>query len=147
VAEALERVAAKCALQDVAAIGTVKKSAPLLEFADAFRRLLRMELRHTPVVQEFSATHGVAEMGAPVVGFVDVAHRRGDAAFSHDRVGLAKQRFANQADARAVSQRFDCSAQTRATRADDQNVVFVGFVGGGHRSRRSLKRPEARLRM
>ena len=42
VAEALERVAAESALQDVAAIGAIEKRAPLFEFADAVRRLLRV---------------------------------------------------------------------------------------------------------
>ena len=72
-----------------------------------------MKLRHAPVVEEFSAAHGVAEMRAPIVGFVDVGHRRGEAAFGHYGVGFAKQRLANHADARALRQRFDRGAQVR----------------------------------
>ena len=107
VAEALVGVAAERALQNVAVVGAVEKRAPLLEFADAVGRFLRVKLRHAPVVQEFSAAHRVAEMRAPVVGFIDVGHRGGEAAFGHHGVRFAEQRLADHADARALRQRFD----------------------------------------
>ena len=66
----------------------------------------------------------------PVVGLVHVGHRRGDSAFGHHRVRLAEQRFANHADLRALRQRLDRGAKARAARADDQHIVFVGFVFG-----------------
>src|SRR5437879_4999812 len=65
-AEALERVPAKGALQDVAAFGAIKQCAPLFEFANAIRRLLRVKLGHAPIVQKFSAAHRVAKMRLPM---------------------------------------------------------------------------------
>ena len=59
--------------------------------------------------------------------------RRRHAAFGHDRVRLAEQRFADQPDFHARRRGFDGRAQTRAARADDQHVVFKCFVIGGHR--------------
>ena len=99
VAEPLVGVAAERALQNVAVFGAIEKRAPLLEFAHAVRRFLRVQLRHAPVVQELSAAHGVAEMRLPVVGLVHVGHCRGEAAFGHHGVRFAEQRFANHADA------------------------------------------------
>ena len=72
-------------------------------------------------------------MHFPVVGGVYVGHGRGDAAFGHDGVGFAEQRFADHADGRALRESFDGGAQSRAAGADDQNVVLVDFVIGGHR--------------
>ena len=59
---------------------------------------------------------------------VHVAHGGGDAAFGHHRVRFAEKRFADDADARALSESFDGRAQSRAAGADDQHIVFVGFV-------------------
>ena len=74
-----------------------------------------------------AAAHGVGEMDAPVVAVVDVAHRGRHAAFGHDGVGLAQQRFAHQADLHAGRRGFDRGAQSGAARADDQHVEFVRF--------------------
>ena len=150
VAQALESVAAESALQDSAIVGAIEKRAPLLEFAHAVRRFLRVELRHAPVVEEFSAAHGVAEVRAPVVGGIHVGHGRGDSAFGHHGVRFAQQRFANDANVRALRQRFDRRAQSRAARADDQNIMFVSFEFAvhriGHRILRSLMAPLATRR-
>ena len=89
-----------------------------------------MKLRHAPVVQEFSAAHGVAEMRLPTVVGIHIAHGGGDAAFGHDGVRFAEQRFADDANARALRERFDGGAQSGAAGADDQYVVFVGLVFG-----------------
>ena len=137
---------AEGALQDLPALGAVEERAPLLEFVDAVGRFLRMELRHAPVVQKLAAAHGVAEMGVPVVGGVHVAHGRGDAAFGHDGVGLAQQRLADQADLGSVRQCFDGGAKARASGADDQDIVFVGFVFVGHSIRISRMAPLASRR-
>src|SRR5689334_15210268 len=127
VAEALERVAAEGALHDVAGIGAVEERAPLLEFADAVGSLLSMKLGHAPVVQEFSAAHGVAEMRAPVVGGVHVGHGGGDAAFGHDGVSLSEEGFADDAHGGALIESFDGSAKASAAGADDQDIMFVGL--------------------
>ena len=86
---------------------------------------------------ELAAAHRVAEMRAPVVGLVHVGHRGGQAALGHHRVRLAEQRFADHAHFRALRQRFDRGPKSRAARADDQHVVFVGFVFGVQRSQQS----------
>src|SRR5262249_13865970 len=123
------------------------KSAPLFEFANAVRGLLRMKLGHTPVVEKFSTAHGVAEVSAPIVGFVDVGHGSSDTTFGHNRMRFAEQRFADKADTRALCDGFNRGAKPRATCADDQNIMFVGFVGCGHRIRMSLITPEASIRI
>ena len=82
---------AKSALEDLAFVGAIEKSAPLLEFTDAVGSFLRVELSHAPVVEHFAAAHGVAEMRAPIVGRVNIGHGRRNAAFGHHRVRFAEQ--------------------------------------------------------
>ena len=60
-------------------------------------------------------------------GGIDVGHGRGDSALGHHRVSFAEQRFADDANRRALGQRFDGRAQAGAARADDQYIVFVGL--------------------
>jgi hypothetical protein len=100
----------------------------LFEFTDAVGCFLRVKLRHAPVVEEFSSAHGVAEVGAPVVGLIYIAHGGGDAAFSHDRMRFTKKRFANEADTRALRKSFECGTKTGPACADDEYIVFVSFV-------------------
>src|SRR5882757_3668808 len=138
---------AECALQNLSIVSAIEQRAPLFEFSNAFWRLLRMQLRHAPVIEEFSAAHGVAEMRSPVVFLVDIAHGRRDSTFGHYGMCFAEQRFADQADACALRQRLDGRAQSGPARADDQNIMFVRFVRRGHRIRMSLKAPEASMRM
>src|SRR5712692_478525 len=106
-----------------------------------------MNLSHAPIVQKLAAMHRVAKVCTPVIGSVDVSHRGRDAALSHDRVRFAQQRLAHDAHARALGQRFDCRAQPRAARADDQNVVLVSFVFFGHSNLKSVIAPDATRRM
>ena len=70
------------------------------------------------IVQILAAAHRVGEMDAPVIAIVDVAHRRGHAAFGHHGVGFAEQRFRDHADLDAGRRSFDRRAQSRAARAD-----------------------------
>ncbi len=86
-------------------------------------------------------------MGAPVIRFVHVGHRRGQAALGHHGVRLAQQGLTNNGNARALRQRFDRGSKSRSACADDHYVVFVGFVFCGHSSRMSLIRPEDTRRM
>ena len=126
VGEARVTVAAEVALQDAAVLGAVEDRAPGFQFADAVGRFLGVQLGHPPVVHVLPAAHGVGEMDFPVVAVVDIAHRRGHAAFGHDGVGLAQQRFADQADGDAGGGGLDRGAQSGAAGADDQNVVNMG---------------------
>ena len=57
-----------------------------------------------------------------------LAERRGDAAFGHDRVRLAEQRLADEADRHAGGRGLDGRPQARAAGADDEDVVFVCLV-------------------
>ena len=66
-------VSAEIALQHPAVLGPIEHRAPLFQFADAVRRLLRVKLRHPPLVQKLSAFHRVAEVDFPVIARVDVA--------------------------------------------------------------------------
>ncbi len=94
VREARIAMAAEIALQDAAVLGAIEQRAPGFQFAHAVRRFLGVQLGHAPVVEVLAAAHGVGEMDAPVVAIVHVGHGGRDAAFGHDRVGLAEQRFA-----------------------------------------------------
>jgi hypothetical protein len=105
--EPFECVATKSALQNISIGGPVKKRAPLFQFPNALWRLLRVNLRHTPIVQKFAAAHCVAKVRSPIIGPVNVGHRRRDATLSHDRVSFAKQRLADHSDACALGQCFD----------------------------------------
>jgi len=87
-----------------------------------------VEFGHAVVVEHFAAAHGVAEVHLPVVLGVDVAHRRGHAAFGHDRVGLAEQRLADDRDPQALSLGLDGRAKAGAACPDDQDVVVVVLV-------------------
>ena len=127
-------------------LGAVEERAPLFEFADAVGRFLGVKLGHAPVVEEFSAAHGVAKMSFPIVGGVDVGHGGGDAAFGHDGVGFSEERFANHADGSALREGFERRTQSRAAGADDKNVVLAGLVVCGHRSLRSRMAPQATRR-
>jgi hypothetical protein len=137
VTKTLERVSAKRSLQDVARACAVKQSSPLFQLTYTIRRFLRVDLGHAPVIEKFAATHRVAEVCAPIVGRVDVRHRRCDAAFGHDGVRFPEQRFANDADARALAKRFNRRSQARSARADDQHIVLVSFKLLGYHSQQS----------
>ncbi len=69
-------------------------------------------------------------MHFPVVAIVHICERRGDPAFRHDGVRFAEKGFADHPDGNTSHGGFDRRAQTRATRADDQNVVSEAFVFG-----------------
>ena len=120
-------VAAEVALQDAAVLRAIEHRAPRLELADAIGRFLRVQFGHPPVVDVLAAAHGVGEVHPPAVAIVHVGQRRGDAAFRHDRVRLAEQRLADQADLHAGRRRFDRRAETGAAGANDEDVVFERF--------------------
>ena len=105
-----------------------------------------MELCHAPVVQEFTAPHGVAEVRAPIVRRIHIAHGCGNAAFSHHCVGLAEQGLAHDAYTHALRQGFNGGAKARTAGTDDEHVVFVDFVPGVHSRRISLRRPAETMR-
>ena len=113
VREARVAVAAEVALEDAAVLRAVEERAPLLELVHAVGRLLRVDLRHAPVVEDLAAAHGVAEVDLPVVLRVDVAERRGDAALGHHRVRLAEERLADERRLGAQRRRLDGGAQAR----------------------------------
>ena len=125
VGEAGVAVAAEVALADQPVRRAVEQRAPVLELADPVGRLLRVQLRHPPVVEHLPAAHGVAEVHPPVVLGVEVGHRRGDAALGHDRVRLAEQGLADDGGARAGLVGFDRGPQARTPRPDDDDVVVV----------------------
>ena len=100
-------VPAEVALQDATVRGAIEQRAPRLQFAHALRRLLGVQLGHAPVVHVLAAAHGVGEMHLPIVARVHVRQGRGDAALGHHRVGLAEQRFTNQANGQPGGRSLD----------------------------------------
>src|SRR6267378_6437736 len=89
----LESMTAKCSLQNLSVAGSIEHRSPLLQLAHSIWRLLRMNVGHPPVVQKLPAAHCVAKMRAPIISLVHIGNRSGDAAFSHDGVCLAEERF------------------------------------------------------
>ncbi len=146
-AEPAEGVAAEGTLQDLSVLGAIEERSPLFKFTHAFGSFLRVNLRHTPVVEQLAAAHGVAKMSAPVVGGIDVSHRRSDSSLRHDGVRLAEERFANHRHLRALRQGSEGCPQTGAAGADDQYIVVVSFVFCRHKSLRSVIAPLATSRM
>ena len=69
-------------------------------------------------------------MDAPIVAIVHVAHGGRDSAFSHHGVGLAQQRFGDDAHLGARGGCFNGGAQARSTRADNQDIMFESLVLG-----------------
>src|SRR5215468_12624989 len=107
-------MAAEVALADEAARRAVEDGTPALQLADAIGGVLGVQLGHAPAVEELATPHGVAKVDAPVVLRCDVAERRRAAAFGHDGVRLAEQRFAHQAGRQTLAAALDCSAQSGA---------------------------------
>ena len=121
-------MAAEVALQDSAIGRAIENRAPGFEFAHAVGSFLGVKLGHAPVVDVLAAAHGVGEVDFPVVAFIDVGKRRRDAAFGHDGVRFAEQRFADEPDRDAGRGCFDRGPQPRAAGADDEDVEFVSLI-------------------
>src|SRR6267142_801308 len=124
----LESMTAKCSLQNLPVAGSVEHRSPLFQFANSIWRLLRMNVGHPPVVQKLPAAHRVAKMRAPIVRFVHIRNRCGDAAFSHDSVRLAQERFTDDTNLYSLTKRLDRRTQASATSPDNQHIMFVCFV-------------------
>ena len=126
-------VAAEVPLQDQALVGAVEQCAPFLQLQHPVGRLLGVELRHAPVVEQLAAAHGVAEVNLPVVLRPHVAHGGGDAALGHDGVRLAQQRLADDGCPGALVVGLDGGAQAGAAGSHHDHVVIVCFVAlAGH---------------
>ena len=119
-------VRAERPLMDQSVPGAVEDGSPALQFEHPLRRLLGVDLSHAPVVDQLAALHRVREVPLPAVQVSDVAQGRRHPALGHDRVGLAKQRLADQPDRDTGVRRFDGGAQSGAARPDHQDVVRVG---------------------
>ena len=91
VSEARVLMATEVALADLAVGGAVEQGAVGLEFPDALRGFLRVQLGHAVLVQELAAAHGVAEVHAPAVVLVDVRHGGSNATLGHDGMRLAEE--------------------------------------------------------
>ena len=123
-------VAAERPLEDPPVGRPVEDRAPRFELAHAVGRLRGVELGHPRVVEQLAADHRVAEMDLPRVVPAHVAERRRDAALGHDRVGLAEQRLADEADIRPGGLRLDGGPEAGAAGADDEHVVRVRLERG-----------------
>ena len=115
-------VTAEVALADLAVGGAVKECTPRLKLPYAIWGFLGMQLGHAVVVEELAATHRVAEVNLPVVVGVHIAHGCSNATLSHDCVGLAEERLAQDGCLLAGLASGDGRAKTRATGTDDDHV-------------------------
>ena len=121
---------AKIALQNAAIAGAIEQRAPGFEFAHTGRSFLGMQLRHAPVIQVLTAAHGVGKVNAPAVSIVHICHGRGYSTLRHYGMCFAEKRFRNDCDSCAGGRSLDGSAQSRASRSDDHDVVLVRDVLG-----------------
>src|SRR6266850_2095909 len=124
----LESMTAKSSLQNLSVAGSIEHRSPLFQLANSVWGLLRMNVGHPPVVQKLPATHRVAKMRAPIVRLVHIGNRCGDAAFSHDSVRLAEERFTDDANSYSLTKRLDRRTQASTTCPDNQHIMFVCFV-------------------
>src|SRR6185436_12642383 len=90
VGQAWITMATKIALADESVLGAIKYRPPLFKLLDTISCLLREELNHPPLIQKFSAAHGIAKMDLPVVTVIDITQCRRHSAFGHDRVGFSE---------------------------------------------------------
>ena len=95
-------MSAEVPLVDEPLLGAVEDGTPVFQLTNSLGGLLGVQLSHPPCAQEFAAPHGVAEVHAPAVAGVHVAHGRCAPTFGHDRVGLAEQGFADEARVQAL---------------------------------------------
>src|SRR6267142_4351389 len=124
----LESMPAKSSLKNFSVAGSIEHGSPLFQLANSIWGLLRMNVGHPPVIQKLSAAHRVAKMRAPIVRFVHIGNRCGDAAFSHDSVRLTEERFTDDTNLYSLTKRLDRRAQTSPTCPDNKHIVFVCFV-------------------
>jgi len=134
--------------EKVSVAGAVEDGAPRLELADPVGSLLCVKLGHPRVVQQLPADHRVPEVDLPAVAVVDMAHRGGDAALSHDGVSLAQEGLAHDKHAGAAFSSSDRAAQAGATRSEDEHVGLHRLVRGAHETHLgSCSTPASRRRM
>src|SRR6267378_2878666 len=106
-----ESMTTKCSLQNLSVAGSIEHRSPLFQLANSIWGLLRMNVGHPPVVQKLPAAHRVAKMRAPIVRFVHIGNGRGDAAFSHDSVRFAEERFTDDTNSYSLTKRLDRRTQ------------------------------------
>ena len=141
VREARVPVAAKISLQNAPVLCPIEHRTPGLEFAHAIGRFLGVELGHAPLIYILAAAHRVGEMHLPIVAIIHIAQRGRDAAFGHDGVRFAKERFANKPHRNPGRRCFNRSAQSRTTCPDHEHVVLDCLI-----IRHRLRKPSGHAR-
>jgi hypothetical protein len=86
-------VPAEIALQNAAILGAIEEGSPSFQLTNAIGRFLRMQLRHSGVVQVLTTAHGIGEMDPPTIAVVDVGESGSYTAFGHDSVSLPQERL------------------------------------------------------
>jgi hypothetical protein len=127
VRQARVTMAAEVALVDQTIGGAVEHGAPILQLTHARWRLLGVELRHAPDVEELAAAHGVSEMDFPAVFGADVCESRCHAALGHDGVGLTQEALRDHPGAQTLRAAFDRRSQPCAACTDDEHLMFDGL--------------------
>ena len=127
---------AEGALHDLAFWRAVEHRAPPLGLVHPLGRFPREQLDHAPVIQVLPAAHCVREVDLPAVLRIDVREGRCDAPLRHHGVRLPEERFADETNIGARFFRRDRGAQSRASGADDQDVVFVLLERFDHQKNR-----------
>src|SRR5215471_4541285 len=115
-------------LEDPPIVCTIEKGTPCFQFADACRCFLGMQLSHPPITQVLAAAHGVGKVNAPTIPVVHIPHCSRYATLGHDGVRLAEKGLRNDGDSYARRGSLDCSAQSGASGANDQNIMLMGDV-------------------
>ena len=116
--------AAERALVDLAGFRAGEGHAPMVQFVDRGRRVAAHVFDRVLVAEPIGALDGVVHVPAPVVR-AHVAERRGNAALRRDRMRAGRE---DLRDARGAQPRLgaaDAGAQTRAARANHDDVERV----------------------
>ena len=116
--------AAERTLVDFAFLGARERHTVVFEFDHRSRRFLAHVLDRVLVAEPVRTLDRVVEVIAPVV-LAHVAERSGNAALRRHRM-RARRKHLGQADRlQALRGEAESGAQSRAARADDDDVVFV----------------------
>jgi len=141
--EAGVTMAAEVALQDSASL-VRSKMAPQLPVLSRAPEPVGHAARPCADCSDIDRRHGIGEVNAPVVAVVDIAHSRA-CRLRHNRVGLAQQRFADQAHADAA---LDASMAARrpAPRLQSRERRIQMSVFRHQKSLQSVQTPMEHMR-
>ena len=120
-------VTAKRALITFALFGPAKRNTVMLKFVNRLRGLTREVFHRVRVTQPVRALYSVIHMPLPVIRS-HVAKRGSDATLRRNSVRTGRENLGYASRAQALLGHAQCCAQSSTTGANNNHVIFVGFV-------------------